>query len=368
MQKLCKQGTRLIPFSSRGNLRRRETSLLVETWSAVGAADGVRTTRRWDNFALVPARHAIPPDASPVFRGRPTTTFAYCMRRAGIAARTRDTVPTAELRAARVGAGFRYDRDSATVRQRILVQLVYRPDLFCPGQSLSFSLSLSLFLSIGFGWLWVTFTRDFCSNPCPFAAQPLALKFFCPKLQRFLSCEYIEMYPGQNEWQVRLDRFYPTMSYRRVQEEKKATSYFIRLGRSLWSANQLLFEMWRAVRKWGVSISRWSILKSISRWGLVLKFGFQDTFTYVYVFFFFYYFFVICNYFYIINIYKININKINIFIYLSIYTSLFQATKIEICLRITAEFSQRRKLKIRCQCEMNKVRSNRRLNHFFFSL
>ena len=33
--------------------------------------------------------------------------------------------------------------------------------------------------------------------------------------------------------------FYPVISYRRVPKKKKATNYRIRLGHSLWSANQL---------------------------------------------------------------------------------------------------------------------------------
>ncbi|KOX77661.1 hypothetical protein WN51_09326 [Melipona quadrifasciata] len=36
-----------------------------------------------------------------------------------------------------------------------------------------------------------------------------------------------------------LNNFYPVISYRRVQREKKATNYCIRFGHSLWSANQL---------------------------------------------------------------------------------------------------------------------------------
>ena len=36
-----------------------------------------------------------------------------------------------------------------------------------------------------------------------------------------------------------LNDFYPVISYRSVQKEKKATNYCTRFGHSLWSANQL---------------------------------------------------------------------------------------------------------------------------------
>lgn len=72
------------------------------------AADGVRTTRRWDNFPLVPCPSRDPPDAGS------STTFRPAAQRICIAARG---APVPDRNRAtptlRVGAGFQADRDTA---------------------------------------------------------------------------------------------------------------------------------------------------------------------------------------------------------------------------------------------------------------
>ena len=61
---------------------------------------------------------------------------------------------------------------------------------------------------------------------------------FCPNCNSFLSVLYLNVNQGRKKRTslLILNNFYPVVSYRRVEKEKKATNHFIRFGHSLWSA------------------------------------------------------------------------------------------------------------------------------------
>ena len=67
---------------------------------------------------------------------------------------------------------------------------------------------------------------------------PRTSRTFCPKIASIFSVLSIfKCNPGKTN--DNFNNFYPVISYRRVQKEKKATNYCIRYGHSLWSANQV---------------------------------------------------------------------------------------------------------------------------------
>ena len=75
-----------------------------------------------------------------------------------------------------------------------------------------------------------------CLENLVFCTCFVSLYFCVPKLQHFLSFKCIWIQAKQMMSLLFLDRFYPAMSYRCVQREKKAANCCARFGHSLRSA------------------------------------------------------------------------------------------------------------------------------------
>ena len=72
------------------------------------------------------------------------------------------------------------------------------------------------------------------------SSQPLAMhvaNFFVPKLQHFLSV--LNVTQGKTNDKFIVNNFYPVISYRRVQQERKARNYRVRSWSLVTVRNQL---------------------------------------------------------------------------------------------------------------------------------
>ena len=79
----------------------------------------------------------------------------------------------------------------------------------------------------------------------------LMLRIFCPKIAVFSQFQvYLKITQAKRVTDLlRLNNFYPVMSYRRVRMKKKATNCCVRFGHSLWSANQLPAQVVHLLRR-----------------------------------------------------------------------------------------------------------------------